>query len=266
MARRRRALAARPRAPRRRCRCGSPRPSSRRRGGRACRDRPRPRECPERAARPLACWRSCSPPSGRSSAPMCSSSIRADPVFGGGRVPGGRAAGGTCRQQEDVPGRHHRRWDAAGRPDAGRLRRGHRSAPWPARPAAVWPGARSPGCGFGVTRRKGLCSRHAAGLETSRASRSSGRWAGRAVRPQGAAPPPALPDRLPASCGPSQGPTLCCGPLPHAGRERGRPTRPEFAAVLRGCRRRAPGVERADLASLPRPAEAGDAVRAAAPP
>jgi len=168
----------------------------------------------------------------------------ADPVFGRGvclvdgcgwHVHGG----GMCQG-------HLRRWHAAGRPDLACLPAAM-TAPWNGHGPLPSGRCRVAGCGFGVSER-GLCARHASGWK--RAGRpGSGRWAAgqpAVVMPD---PPPAC---LISYCDVwAQPGSALCRVHAKRWREHGRPGPAEFA---RSCEapRRVPGVEQADLTSLPR--------------
>lgn len=168
----------------------------------------------------------------------------ADPVFGRGvclvdgcgwHVHGS----GMCQG-------HLRRWRAAGRPDPARLPAAM-TAPWNGHGPLLSGRCQVAGCGFGVSER-GLCARHASGWK--RAGRPDpGRWAAgqpAVVMPD---PPPAC---LISYCDVwAQPGTALCRVHAKRWRDHGRPDPAEFA---RSCEvpRRAPGVERADLGSLPR--------------
>jgi integrase len=168
----------------------------------------------------------------------------ADPVFGRGvclvdecgwRVHGG----GMCQG-------HLRRWHAAGRPDLACLPAAM-TAPWHGHGPLPSGRCRVTGCGFGVSE-QGMCTRHASAWQ--RAGRPDpGPWAAgqpAVVMPD---PPPAC---LISYCDVwAQPGSALCRVHTKRWRERGRPDPAEFA---RSCEdpRRVPGVEHADLTSLPR--------------
>ena len=168
----------------------------------------------------------------------------ADPVFGRGvclvdgcgwQVHGS----GLCQG-------HLRRWHAAGRPDPARLPAAM-TAPWNGHGPLPSGRCRVAGCGFGVSER-GLCARHSSGWK--RAGRPDpGPWAAgqpAVVMPD---PPPAC---LISYCDVwAQPGSALCRVHAKRWRDHGLPDPAEFA---RSCEapRRAAGVERADLGSLPR--------------
>ena len=168
----------------------------------------------------------------------------ADPVFGRGvclvdgcgwHVHGS----GMCQG-------HLRRWHAAGRPDPARLPAAM-TAPWNGHGPLPSGRCRVAGCGFGVSER-GLCARHASGWK--RAGRPDpGPWAAGEPAVVMPAPPPAC---LISYCDVwAQPGSALCRVHAKRWRDHGRPDPAEFA---RSCEapRRAPGVEQADLGSLPR--------------
>ena len=167
----------------------------------------------------------------------------ADPVFGRGvclvEGCGWHVHGsGMCQG-------HLRRWHAAGRPDPARFPAAM-TAPWHGHGPLPSGRCRVAGCGFGVSE-QGLCTRHAS--RWKRAGPGPGRWAaGQPAVVMPAAPPACLISYCDVWA--QQGSALC---RVHAKRwrEHGRPDLAEFA---RSCEapRRVPGVERADLGSLPR--------------
>ena len=164
-----------------------------------------------------------------------------DAVFGGKPclVPGCRrmACGhGLCQG-------HRQRWAAAGRPDVGEFA-ASTDPRW--RKDASLTRCRAPGCRYGVTRRKGLCARHARAWERAAMPDLQG-WLG--TMP-GTAPAGTAADCLIGGCQlwAEPGTVLCYGHR-RTWNEHGRPPADQFAAdrsgspVLRG--------ERIRLDSLP---------------
>jgi integrase len=165
-----------------------------------------------------------------------------DPVFGGKPclVPGcdRTACGhGLCQG-------HRQRWAAAGRPDVGEFAAS--ADPWWRGKDAPLTRCRAPGCRYGVTRRKGLCARHAGAWERA-GMPDLPDWLGTLP---GAAPADAAADCLIGGCQlwAEPGAVLCYGHR-RTWNQHGRPPADQFAAdragapVLRG--------ERIRLDSLP---------------